>query len=189
MPLMESVLEHEFRDALARWATGVTVVTARAGAEPVGMTASSLSVVSFDPPLVLLCIAASAKAHSALVGAPGFAVHVLGASQAAMSARFARAGSEKFTEHPDERGPFDVPLLPFGVARLICEHHAALDGGDHTILVGRVISTEVAETDPLLYWNRAYGRLSPSLRRTRTPDGVATVSPSSPPSPATLEGD
>ena len=56
-----------------------------------------------------------------------------------------------------------MPLLPFGVARLVCERHDALDGGDHTILVGRVVATELAGTDPLLYYNRAYGRLSPSV--------------------------
>ncbi len=160
---MESVPEHRFRDTLARWASGVTVVTARADGGPVGMTAASFSSLSLDPPLVLVCVARSAQAHAGLVGARGFAVHVLGASQAEMSARFAKPGPDKFAGHPDERGPFDVPLLPFGVARLVCERHGALDGGDHTILVGRVVSTELAGTDPLLYCNRAYGRLSPSV--------------------------
>ena len=60
------------------------------------------------------------------------------------------------------RGPFGVPLLPFGVARLVCAHHDALPGGDHTILIGRVISTELAGSDPLLYCNRAYDRLNGS---------------------------
>lgn len=157
---MQSVPEHRFRDTLARWASGVTVVTARAGDEPVGMTAASFSSLSLDPPLVLVCIAASAQAHDGLVGAPGFAVHVLGAEQAEMSAAFAKPGIDKFDGHPDERGPFDAPLLPFGVARLVCARHDALPGGDHTILVGRVVSTELAGTDPLLYCNRAYGRIS-----------------------------
>lgn len=160
---MESVPEHEFRDTLARWASGVTVVTARADGRPVGMTAASFSSLSLDPPLVLVCVASTAQAHAGLVGAPGFAVHVLGASQAEMSALFAKPGADKFSGLPDERGPFDVPLLPFGVARLVCERHDALEGGDHTVLVGRVVATELAGTDPLLYCNRAYGRLSPSV--------------------------
>ena len=159
---MESVSENEFRDTLARWASGVTVVTARAGGDPIGMTAASFSSLSLDPPLVLVCIARSAQSHDGLVGAPGFAVHVLGASQAEMSAQFARPGADKFAAHPQESGPFGVPLLPFGVARLVCEAHQALDGGDHTILVGRVVSTELAGTDPLLYCNRAYGRITGS---------------------------
>ena len=159
LPPMESVSENEFRDTLARWASGVTVVTARHDGEPVGMTAASFSSLSLDPPLVLVCVARSAQAHDGLVSAPGFAIHVLGAAQAEMSALFARPGAEKFAEYADEAGPFGVPLLPFGVARLVCEAHSALDGGDHTILVGRVVSAERSGTDPLLYCNRAYGRL------------------------------
>ena len=75
---------------------------------------------------------------------------------------FAEPGTDKFDGYPDEPGPFDAPLLPFGVARMVCAHYATLDGGDHTILIGRVVSTDLAGTDPLLYCNRAYGRLSAS---------------------------
>ena len=157
---MDSVEQSEFRDSLARWASGVTVVTARHGGEPVGMTAASFSSLSLDPPLVLVCIADSAYSRDGLVSAPGFAVHVLGAEQAEMSAVFSRPGVDKFATYSSEEGPFGAPLLPFGVARMVCAHHAALPGGDHTILVGRVVSTELAGTDPLLYCNRGYGRLS-----------------------------
>jgi flavin reductase ActVB len=159
---MQSVSESEFRDTLARWASGVTIVTARSGGVPVGMTAASFSSLSLDPPLVLVCVARSAQSHEGLVSAPGFAIHLLGESQAEMSARFARAGADKFGEVPMESGPFGAPLLPFGVARLVCEAYGTHEGGDHTILVGRVVSTELAGTDPLLYCNRAYGRLSGS---------------------------
>jgi flavin reductase ActVB len=157
---MESVTEPEFRDALARWGSGVTVITARAGDEPVGMTVASFSSLSLEPPLVLACIAHGAVSHDGLVEAPGFAVHVLGSEQEEMSAAFARPGPEKFDDHPSESGPFGVPLLPFGVARLVCAHYDALPGGDHTILVGRVVATELAGSDPLVYCNRAYDRLS-----------------------------
>lgn len=157
---MQSVSERDFRDTLARWASGVTVVTSRFEDRPVGMTAASFSSLSLDPPLVLICVAHSALSHDGLVGAPGFAVHVLGAEQQEMSSLFARPGVDKFGAFPDERGAFEAPLLPFGVARMVCERHSVLDGGDHTILVGRVVSTELAGTNPLLYCNRAYGRLA-----------------------------
>jgi len=159
---MESVSERDFRDTLARWASGVTVVTARHDGERVGMTAASFSSLSLHPPLVLVCVAHSANSHPGLVGAPGFAIHVLGAEQDQMSSLFSRPGPDKFRDFPDERGPFDAPLLPFGVARMVCAAHSTLEGGDHTILVGRVVRTELAGTDPLLYCNRAYGRLSAS---------------------------
>lgn len=157
---LESVSEKRFRDTLARWPSGVTIVTARDGDEPVGMTAASFSSLSLEPPLVLVCIAHAASSHDSLVGAPGFAVHILGSEQAQMSARFAEPGPQKFEAHPDERGAFEAPLLPFGVALLVCAHHAALDGGDHTILLGRVVETGLAGTDPLIYSNRAYWRIS-----------------------------
>jgi 3-hydroxy-9,10-secoandrosta-1,3,5(10)-triene-9,17-dione monooxygenase reductase component len=157
---LESVSEGRFRDTLARWPSGVTVVTAREGDEPVGMTAASFSSVSLDPPLVLVCVAHAANSHDGLVGAPGFAVHILGSGQAEVSARFAEPGPEKFDDYPYEPGPFGAPLLPFGVALLVCARHAALDGGDHTILVGRVVDTGLAGTDPLIYCNRGYWRIS-----------------------------
>lgn len=156
----ESVSERRFRDTLARWPSGVTVVTARDGDEPVGMTAASFASLSLDPPLVLVCVARVANSHDGLVGAPGFAVHILGSGQADVSARFAEPGPHKFDDYPEAAGPFGAPLLPFGVALLVCAHHAALDGGDHTILVGRVVETEMAGTDPLVYCNRGYWRIS-----------------------------
>jgi flavin reductase (DIM6/NTAB) family NADH-FMN oxidoreductase RutF len=160
---MESVSEREFRDTLARWASGVTVVTARHDGEPVGMTAASFSSLSLDPPLVLVCVAHSASSHEGLTAAPGFAVHILGADQDEISALFSQPGPDKFESFPDERGPFDVPLLPAGVARLVCAPHETLAGGDHTILIGRVVRTELNGTDPLLYCNRTYGRLIPGV--------------------------
>jgi flavin reductase (DIM6/NTAB) family NADH-FMN oxidoreductase RutF len=160
---MESVTEREFRDTLARGASGVTVVTARHDGEPVGMTAASFASLSLAPPLVLVCIAHSASSHEGLVEAPGFAIHILGADQDDVSALFAQPGPDKFAGFPDERGPFGVPLLPAGVARLVCAPHEALEGGDHTILIGRVVRTELTGTDPLLYCNRTSGRLTPGV--------------------------
>jgi flavin reductase (DIM6/NTAB) family NADH-FMN oxidoreductase RutF len=160
---VDSVTPHEFRETLARWASGVTVVTARHGGEPVGMTAASFSSLSLEPPLVLVCIQSSAASHRGLVEAPGFAVHILGADQDDMSALFAQPGPDKFAGFHHERGPYDVPLLPAGVARLVCATHETLEGGDHTILIGRVVQTELMGTDPLLYCNRTYGRIAPGV--------------------------
>lgn len=152
----------EFRDALSRWASGVTVVTARGlQEEPVGMTASSFTALSLEPPLVLVCVDLSAKSHDALVGADGFYVHVLSRGQEHLSKAFARSGPEKFDEVESAgRGAFEAPLLPVGVARLACAHHAAQVLGDHTILVGRVIQTEATDAPPLLYADRGYHGLS-----------------------------
>jgi flavin reductase (DIM6/NTAB) family NADH-FMN oxidoreductase RutF len=113
---------------------------------------------------VLVCVARSSGSHDALVGAEGFAVHVLALDQRELSVRFARAGIDKFAGLEHEVGPFGAPLLPVGVARLVCAREAIPDGGDHTILVGRVTRVDLPESDgegdPLLHYNRAYRALA-----------------------------
>ena len=131
-------------------------------ATPSSWCATATVKLSLDPPLVLVCVARDANSHDALVAAPGFAVHILGSAQDEVSRQFAEPGPLKFEDYPDQSGPFDVPLLPFGVALLVCAHHSALDGGDHTILLGRVVDTDLAGTDPLVYCNRGYWRISAS---------------------------
>jgi flavin reductase (DIM6/NTAB) family NADH-FMN oxidoreductase RutF len=151
-----SVSAQEFRETLALWPSGVTVLTARGDEGLVGMTISSFSSLSLDPPLILACLDKKATSHDGLVGATGFAVHVLARDQEDISRRFARPGPEKFDEVAWEYGEFGAPLLPVGVARLVCAYEAAFDGGDHTILVGRVADVARTDNPPLIYWDREY---------------------------------
>ena len=151
-----SVSAQEFRETLALWASGVTVLTARSDDELLGMTVSSFSSLSLDPPLILSCLDKKAQSHAGLVGARGFAVHVLAREQEEISRAFARPGPEKFDGVDWQDGAFGAPLLPIGVARLICVHEAALDGGDHTILIGRVVEVTRSDKRPLIYWDRDY---------------------------------
>ena len=151
-----SVSPQEFRETLALWPSGVTVLTARDDDELLGMTISSFSSLSLDPPLILSCLDKRAKSHDGLIGAPGFAVHVLARDQEDISRVFARPGPEKFDDVAWEDGEFGAPLLPIGVARLVCAHEAALDGGDHTILIGHVVAVTRSDKPPLIYWDRGY---------------------------------
>lgn len=151
-----SVSAQEFRETLALWPSGVTVLTARDDEELVGMTISSFSSLSLEPPLILACLDKKAKSHDAIIGARGFAVHVLARDQEQISRGFARPGPEKFDEVEWDEGEFGAPLLPVGVARLVCAHESALDGGDHTILVGRVVDVARSDKPPLIYWDRDY---------------------------------
>jgi len=151
----------QFRAGLSAWASGVTVVTATGPSRIAGMTASAFSSLSVDPPLILVCVAKASGAHDNLCEAPGFAVHILGRDQEELSNRFATAGIDKFDGVDFDAGPYDAPLLAVGAARLVCEHHAAPDGGDHTVLIGRVIDVVTGEQPPLLYHSRSYGTFSP----------------------------
>jgi flavin reductase ActVB len=154
----ESVSPDDFKAALSRWASGVTVVTA---AGPVGMTVSAFSSLSLEPPLVLVSLAAAAATCEAIAGADGFAVHILDDGQSAVSSRFASPG-DRFDGIQWTPGPFGAPLLHGGVARLVCERHDTAEGGDHVILIGRVVQVDAYAGEPLLYYRSGYRGLAPA---------------------------
>lgn len=145
-----------FRDALGRYATGVTIITTDGLDGPVGMTANSFTSLSLDPPLILWCPARRSPRFSAFAAAKHYAIHILAANQAELCMRFARDGRD-FTDLPDTTTLEGAPALPGCVARLDCAAHAQYDGGDHEILVARVLRAEVRHGDPLLFWRGRYG--------------------------------
>ena len=151
-----------FRDALGRFATGVTVVTIVHPDGPMGITANSFASVSLDPPLVLWSPAKSSSRFAYFADAPSFAIHILPAHQADLCARFTRGGLgfDGLDVTLNEAG---VPLLPGALARLECAFHAAHDGGDHRIVVGRVYRVTVGEGEPLLFSSGAFGRFTAGL--------------------------
>lgn len=145
-----------FRTALGRYATGVTVVTAAGPDGQVGMTANSFTAVSLDPPLVMWCPARKSARFNALTGAHHFAIHVLSHDQLALAMHFARSGNDfgPFGSAPDAEG---VPALAGVLARFDCAAHAVHDGGDHAIVVGRVLRASFRDGAPLLFWGGLYG--------------------------------
>lgn len=154
----ESVSPDDFKAALSRWASGVTIVTA---AGPVGMTVSAFSSLSLDPPLITVALARAAATCEAVVAAEGFAVHILEDDQSELSGRFAGPG-ERFDGLVWTPGPFGAPLMHGGVARLVCDRHSTADGGDHIILIGRVVQVDAFAGEPLLYYRGGYRSLAPT---------------------------
>lgn len=144
------------RTALGRYATGVTVVTARTARGPVGITANSFTSVSLDPPLVLWCPARSSARFAAFTTADHYAIHVLAADQLDLCRRFARSGDD-FAGLDLAEAPEGPPILHGCLARFDCAAHAAHEGGDHAILVGRVLRGFVRTGTPLLFWDGRYG--------------------------------
>lgn len=149
-----------FRDALGRYATGVTVVTVLGDDGPVGMTANSFTSVSLDPPLVLWLPARSSSRFDRFAGAEHFVIHVLDAEQADLSARFTRGGAG-FEGLDYRSNPEGVPLLPQPLARFDCRVHAIHDGGDHAIVVGRVLRAARRAGEPLVFAQGRFGRVLP----------------------------
>lgn len=126
-----------FRAALGCFGTGVTVVTTMSARGPLAMTANSFASVSLDPPLILWCPAKSSRRHDAFVAAERFAVHVMADDQYPLALHFARQGDD-FDAIAWDASSDGPPLLQGALARFDCQHDAAHDGGDHTIVLGRV---------------------------------------------------
>lgn len=145
-----------FRTALGRYATGVTVVTATGPNGPVAMTANSFTAVSLEPPLVLWCPARRSARFGALTSAAHFAIHVLAHDQLDLGLHFARSGSD-FDPFGQDKTPEGAPALNGVLARFDCAAHACHDGGDHAILVGRVLRATFRDGAPLLFWGGLYG--------------------------------
>lgn len=153
----------DFRNAMARFASGVTVVTARdATGRPFGFTASAFSSLSLDPPLVLVCLERRAESFPAFNTATAFAVSILAAGQSELALKFATRGADKFAGSPVADGPATgLPLVQGTIAQVECRLHERLDGGDHIILVGHVVRAALGAGEPLLHFNRAFGRFVP----------------------------
>ncbi len=151
--------ERKLRDALGRFATGVTVVTTMTADGPLGITANSFASVSLDPPLVLWSPARKSARFPAFEAAQHFAIHVLSRGQQALAERFARAG-DAFAGLAFARGLGDAPLIAGCAARFECRHAAGHDGGDHLIVVGEVLRLEEADLPPLVYYRGGYGEVA-----------------------------
>lgn len=151
----------DFKAALGRWASGITVVTAQGPDGPVGLTASAFSSVSLHPPLVLVCIGNASYHHDHITGASGFGVHVLGDHAEEVSNTFAFTREDRFAALDVVDGPLGVPLIEnCSIARLSCERHEVIPGGDHSILIGRVLTAEITDGAPLAWWQGGYRNLA-----------------------------
>ncbi len=149
-----------FRATLGRFASGITIITARdADGRDVGMTVSAFSSLSLTPPLVLVCIDNAASVAPVLEHCETFAVNILSDDQEALSRRFAERELDRFEGVAMTRGELGLALLDGALANLECRVTARQAGGDHTILIGEVKAAYVREGHPLLYYRGGYRRL------------------------------
>ncbi|RMQ43426.1 Conserved protein of DIM6/NTAB family [Pseudomonas cichorii] len=157
-----------FRRALGNFATGVTVVTATdSSGRKVGVTANSFNSVSLDPPLVLWSIDKRSSSYEVFEQASHFAVNVLAADQIDLSNNFARSRDDRFAGIEFETGEGGSPVFANCSARFHCENHQQVDGGDHWIMIGKVVAFDDFGRSPLLYHQGAYSMVLPHTRMTR----------------------
>jgi flavin reductase (DIM6/NTAB) family NADH-FMN oxidoreductase RutF len=150
--------ERQFRDALAQFATGVTIVCTRGPAgRYMGFTANSFNSVSLDPPLILWTIARSSGSLAAFDAAERYAVNVLAAGQVDLARRFSRPHSDRFAGVVHRLGWSHAPLIDGCVAWLECRHHARHEAGDHVIFIGEVVTVERARGSGLVFHQGRFG--------------------------------
>lgn len=153
-----------FKDVLSHWATGVTVVTTRHAATPVGMTVSSFTGVSLQPAQILICVNHQAQTHAAIVESGFFAVNLLASHQVEWGMRFAGqlpSVSDRFAGIIWSTAQTGAPILPCVVGWMDCLVSQTFSASDHTIFLGAVIACALCTDDsPLLYYHRRWRGLA-----------------------------
>ncbi|MGE5594938.1 MAG: flavin reductase family protein [Hyphomicrobiales bacterium] len=160
---MPEVHADDFRAALGSWAAGVTVVTTRHGDLVYGITVSSFSSLSLDPTLILVCLADSNRLPRMIEQSGNFAVSILAEGQEQVSNWFAVSGRDPvpaFEDFGTIEWHTGSPIVEGSLAHLDCELERAIPGGDHTIVIGRVLgAASDPEKKPLIYYRRGYRSL------------------------------
>ena len=157
----------QFREALAQFATGVTIVTARtAHGTFVGFTANSFNSVSLDPPLVIWSLARRSRSLAVFEGAERYAINVLAHDQVDLARRFSRPHADRFAGVAHRTGKGGAPLIEGCAAWLECRHHALHPAGDHMLFIGEVDACAHRHVVPLLWHGGRYrgGALDTSHR-------------------------
>ncbi|WP_218010370.1 flavin reductase family protein [Actinomadura chibensis] len=150
------------RRVMGRFATGVAVITALDGrGDPHGMTLNSLTSVSLEPPILLVCFNTRARTAVAVAESGRFAVSILAARQEPIALRFAGRGEDHFAGLPLTYGEHDVPVVPNALAHLECTVDRTAKAGDHIVVFGAVERTCDREGPPLTFLSGHFGDYTP----------------------------
>ena len=161
----------DFRDAVGRFASGVTVVTTAGPDGPHGVTVNAFSSLSLDPPMVLVCLGTAGRSAGIIAAAGHFAVNILATGQQRIATWFAAktrpTGAEAFQEIPHRPSATGAPLITGATAHLDCTLTQDVPAGDHVILIGTVVGQATAHTDAAalgFYQGRLYSINQPMER-------------------------
>jgi flavin reductase (DIM6/NTAB) family NADH-FMN oxidoreductase RutF len=154
----------EFREAMGRFATGVTIVTVDLDGEVHGMTANAFASVSLDPPLLLVCVDHNARTHAHLHAKKRFGINVLADDQRPISEYYARVECTHERAEEEAGARFDrtskgTPILQGALAYLECRLQSTQEAGDHTIFIAEVEDVVVGQGEPLLFFEGNYRRI------------------------------
>jgi 4-nitrophenol 2-monooxygenase / 4-nitrocatechol 4-monooxygenase, reductase component len=150
----------EFRDVIGHFASGVTVITTTADGRPLGTTASAVTSLALEPPMLLVCMNRDSATGRAMAGAGAFAVNILGEEHGELAVRFARKGGDKFAGVELDRGEAGQPLLAGAIAHLECRVTEQVAAGTHIVFIAEVVAaTAQPGAPPLAYFRGRFGRL------------------------------
>lgn len=162
--------QSDFRQAIARFATGVTVVTTSHQGHNYGMTLSAMTSLCLDPAMLLICVNKAAPTRDAIAASNKFVVNVLADYQERLARRFAKPADNKFAGVETFVGASEIPILAGTLAYFECTVTDRMTGGTHTIFIGQAEEAQVFDRRPLLYYGSDFGRF-------HCPDEVSLVSP------------
>jgi flavin reductase (DIM6/NTAB) family NADH-FMN oxidoreductase RutF len=151
----------EFRNAIGRFLTGVTVITTAHDGMPHGITASAVASLSVDPPTLVVCLNKQSATRGAVAAARRFIVNVLAADQAELAMHFASKSPGKFVRMDVETSAHGLPRLPGAIATLDCAVVAEVDGGTHSIFIGRAEAGSAGSGTPLGYFRGRFVQVEP----------------------------
>jgi flavin reductase (DIM6/NTAB) family NADH-FMN oxidoreductase RutF/DNA-binding GntR family transcriptional regulator len=147
-----------FRHVIGHFASGVTVITTRHGDEDFGATASAMSSLSLEPPMLLVCLNTRSSTQEAIHASGRLGVNILDENQGVVAERFASRGANKFAEINVERGEGGVPLLADALAYCECQVAESVVAGTHRVFLSNVIRAVAREGSPLTYFRGKFGR-------------------------------
>lgn len=166
-PTASAVDPLTMRRTMGRFATGVAVVTTSADGVPHGMTVNSLTSVSLEPPLLLVCLTTGARTTEAVTTAGKFAVNVLSARQEHLAMRFAKRGADHYAGLDVVHGRHGIPVIPGAFAHLECRIERSFEAGDHIVVIGEVLDVWEREGEPLGFLG---GKFSDVITRGHEPE-------------------
>lgn len=153
---MSGVDPESYKRSLRKFASGITIVTVASNGDLHGMTATSFASVSLEPPLILVSLEKRSFTHDLVLASRSFAVNVLAADQEPLARDFARRGEKSFAGIECRRSASGAPLIAGCLAWLECDITEVVPGGDHDVVVARVVASDTREGAPLIYFERAY---------------------------------
>ncbi|WP_139006926.1 flavin reductase family protein [Arthrobacter crystallopoietes] len=149
-----------FRNTIGHFTSGVAVITTQRAGERFGVTASAISSLSMDPPMLLVCLNRKLATADAISGSGAFAVNILAEDQSGLATQFATRHPDKFRGVPVTDSEVGVPILAGALAHLECRVMKRSDVATHTVFIAEVQEAKANPGSPLVYFRGQFGRFS-----------------------------